>query len=717
MVMSQRNRSRRTPRRVSREVPLWQRRRRTSRRRPERPSDQPVYQLSGRHAAKIAEAAATAAAVAAAQAGLLAAKDPARSVVPIGPSKRAWRFRRHVPPFAWLVLLLGAGAGLHVAPDVFWWGLLASVVVPAGMLLVTGQRRKDKSWIFSLWVRRFTGAQAGATSFWLNMLGWLGVRVCGPFVLLSGGVFLGLWVRHYRWRPAAAPVREPAPAADVPDEDAATFAALARAQKWSATLGDREDLPAGGRRYPVQCDGINTVMPKILGAPAFVAGAYHRPATEVYAERDPLGVPSRGSLTILSGNSLVAGRAWAGAGMDLKTGLAVSGRFADGRDSHDKWYEPRYGCYHDLDAGTTGSGKSERLNLKVFTALATGWFVPVILDPQEGQSLPFWQDKCMYARGDAEVERYIRGLHAGFLDRSSYLASYRWNDDGVDMPGMPFFDYELLGGALKIVLVILDEAHLVLKDDTKRQRQITRYVVELARLIRKAGGKMVLATQTPGLSDLGGSQALRDMLRGGNVWSGRTANSVGQGQLGLVKDPSDIPRYFADGSKTSGLAYTDGPDVRPDAPQRGDFVGREHYLSPPAVPVLDDRFLEVMDKVMKVAVSPSSTVAPVTGDPAPVSGGGLLTLVRPARVEDDEADDAPEGRQCADAVWKVLSDDGGPLSRGVIIERIGVLSEAWGRAKPWTVKAIGNACGKLAEGGVPGRPVTKSGNGVYQAHP
>ena len=39
----------------------------------------------------------------------------------------------------------------------------------------------------------------------------------------------------------------------------------------------------------------------------------------------------------------------------------------------------------------------------------------------------------------------------------------------------------------------------------------------------------------------------------------------------------------------------------------------------------------------------------------------------------------------------------------------------WGRDKPFSIRAIGDACAKLAEGKEPGREVTKPRDGVYQA--
>jgi hypothetical protein len=617
-------------------------------------------------------------------------------------SSGAWRFRRHLVPFAWLAGLI-AFSGLRAAPHPLLWGLLASVAVPLLMMLTT-RHLPD-------WTRRACDVAALVTSVWLPLLAILPLRSCVAWLLLTWAPLAALWVRHYRWRPES-----PASPAAAPDNDAATWVKLCEHQKWNASLGHAENLDGGGRRYPVQCDGVKTVMKKILAQPDHVAGAWHSPVTEVYAERDPEGVTSRGFLTILPGNSLQASSWWDGSGMDLATGLVRAGRFADGSPAHMKWYTPRYGCRHDLISGTTGSGKTTLLDLYCFIALTSGCFVPVICDPQEGQSLPFWRDKCLYASGVGQVEQMLRGLHAGFLDRSSRLATTSWVDDGVKMPGMPWFDYELTG--LPMPLIILDEAHMVLKDGSRQQRDIRDKVLEMARLVRKAGGKMTLATQLPSLEDLGGKQALRDMLRGGNVWSGRTANRVATGMLGLVKDPSEIPRYFRNGDETAGLGYMDGPDNRPDAPMRIDRVGKDHYRNPPRVRQLDDRFLEVMDAAMKGAVPPSSTVAPLVASlPRPAASGGLAMLMRPSRRDAAPAPEpAPEGRRCVDAVWLVLSERGGEVTRGEIISWVGELATgAWGREKPFTIKAVGDALRDLAAGKDPARPVDRPRNGVYRA--
>jgi len=92
----------------------------------------------------------------------------------------------------------------------------------------------------------------------------------------------------------------------------------------------------------------------------------------------------------------------------------------------------------------------------------------------------------------------------------------------------------------------IDEAH-----DYLSNRQFAGIVTKASRMWRKCGMQVRIATHTPLLSDLGGHMALRDMLTGGQVWVGRTANSLSgptafNGRLPV--DPRSIPAL-------PGMAY------------------------------------------------------------------------------------------------------------------------------------------------------------------
>ena len=247
-------------------------------------------------------------------------------------------------------------------------------------------------------------------------------------------------------------------------------------------------------------------------------------------------------------------------GIDPLTGMAVIGRYADGSPAHMKFYTPRYGTRHGLLSGTTGSGKSELLNLLIFIALAAPLpVVPVILDPQEGQSLPFWRDRVPVRRRGRRVPGHAGRPARGHARPVPYLSKLRWDDDGIADARHAVLR-PATSPACPSSLIIFDEAHMLLTGNDQAQPHA---LVGPRRGNRPAGPQdrhaLWLATQIPSLSDLGGSQALRDMLRGGNVVSMRTANRVAAGMLGLEKDPSEIPMFFADGKETYGLGLRGGP--------------------------------------------------------------------------------------------------------------------------------------------------------------
>jgi hypothetical protein len=269
------------------------------------------------------------------------------------------------------------------------------------------------------------------------------------------------------------------------------------------------------------------------------------------------------------------------------------------------------------------------------------------------------------------------------------------------MRGMPFFDAALTG--LPIVMGILDEAHMPLAGKSKASKATIERTVEMARLVRKTGGSLILATHIPSLTDLGGEQALRDMLRGGGVVSMRTANRVASGMLGLTKDPSEIPPFFPDGKETYGLGYAAGVDNRPDAPMRTDLVPRAAKLRVPAVPALDDRFAEAMDAAMPRINYASPPPAPDLAALQDMDGEEVIEGV--LAVARGDYGDVP-GRTAADAVLAVVN---GEIDRGTIIAWVNdYAAEEWGR-KPFSIRAITDALAELTGQG----KLRKVRHGVY----
>jgi hypothetical protein len=589
------------PRRHRRDLPRWRR---------GHPVTVRPVQLTGRQARAFAR-----------QYARVTGQDPALAHGTLARTG-AWRFRRHLVPFAWLAVTLAAAAVLRVTPRPVPYAAVTAAA--ACGLLVWATRH------LSRFARRAADLAALVTLAWLPALTAAGFARPVPALLaVTWTPFTLAWVRHYAWRPVVAQLQERTPA-DTSDE--ATWERLAKRRKWSGQLGPCEQIP-GGRKYPILLDGAETHIGQVIAEPRAIAAAWDKPQTEAYAEPHPTGVESRGYLTILKTGTLEQVREWDGRGFG-EDGIARVGRFADAADARIRCWVPRDGTRHGLAAGTSGAGKSALLDLLIWLALTSPVpVVPVILDPQNGQSLPQWRDKLLYAAGVDECARMLRGLHAGMMDRSSRLASMTWDDDGHRVKGMEFYDPRLSG--LPVVMPIIDEAPMLLSGagNAKLAQDMVRITGDGAKLYRKAGGSLWLVAQVPSLSEMG-DQAVRSLLVGGNVVCLRTGDKVSAGMVGLEADPSALPKYFPDGDATGGLGYVLSVDNR-QAPFRTDMVPRRMRRQAVEVASLEPEFLEAMDRAMRGLKIP----------PDPV-------------LQPDPDGDAPDGRRCADAVWQVLADSG-----------------------------------------------------------
>jgi hypothetical protein len=248
---------------------------------------------------------------------------------------------------------------------------------------------------------------------------------------------------------------------------------------------------------------------------------------------------------------------WSGPdSIDVKTGRAPIAMYADGEQAFYEIYRPGWGVPHVAAFGTTGSGKSEFLNA-LFTidrwahyrdeqGRAHGLVANFLIDPQQGQSFaPFLDDLAApVATSLEEAILLVLCLTEEMLRRNRYLARVEYVDErGRKRKGRKWWNPLIDGPILSLTI---DEAH-----DYLSNRAFATLVTKAGRMWRKCGGQLRLATHTPLLTDLGGSMALRDVLTGGLVWVGRTANSLSgptafNGRL--PADPRSIPQI-------PGMAY------------------------------------------------------------------------------------------------------------------------------------------------------------------
>ena len=64
----------------------------------------------------------------------------------------------------------------------------------------------------------------------------------------------------------------------------------------------------------------------------------------------------------------------------------------------------------------------------------------------------------------------------------------------------------------------------------------------------------------------------------------------------------------------------------------------------------------------------------------------------------------------------MLADSGKPMERGEVIKWVNELAQTgWGRDKPFSIRAIGDALNKLVTDPPAGKSVTKVRDGVYAA--
>lgn len=526
-----------------------------------------------------------------------------------------WRFRFHLIPFGWLAAAGAALAAHH--RGLIMAGILGSAVVAASVVLLTRHLPRfprTRTQLFAAWLL----LSALVWSVWglVGFPSWL--------ILVAWAVQAGLWVRHYGWRPAS-----PAGQQVRVDMIRTTWRELAEKNKWQATLGPGKPIPSG-MQYPVICVGTHTHIGDITSKPQQVAAAYDQPLTQAYVEQHPSGIQSRGIFTMLERGTLEETRLWAGAGIDRDSGLAVVGRFPDGKDVHETYYTlGRDGISHTIVAGHMGSGKTAFLDLGLAMSATSGIICPVILDPQMGQALPAWREHVTYACGPDECMKYLRGFHAAMMDRSEFLGSVIWVDErGNRRKGMGFFNPytkiidpetgQLRELGLPIIELTIDEAPILLAI-----KGAAPLILDIAKLGRKVGFRLRIAAQVPSLAELK-AQELRSMLVGSNVFCLRTGDKVTGGYVGITGNPNLLPKFFPDGSKTYGLGYCDTVDARPATPFRTDLVPDIYEVAETThIRGLDDR---AAAKVAEILAADDATVAQLAEAADQMAGLKLTVL-------------------------------------------------------------------------------------------
>jgi hypothetical protein len=457
-----------------------------------------------------------------------------------------------------------AGEVLHHVP----YGLPASLalaVVPLarpGFERLRDLRRGKRLEALSRWQRAALGVRLG-TAAYLPTAAAIGTF--GPVAMRDG--LLAGWVAGgaYLWRNRRRPVVEspiPDPVVVWSDLVGCPGGALAgshlagleqRDDRWTATV----ELVRGKQEWK-----------DVVGALGKISSAYDTPAERITVE--PVRArPAAAKITVFRRMPLLTSPVWPGPHLlDLENGTAPFVQYTDGSYGVWRWWAPgggMSGAQHGLVAGTTGAGKSSTLGLKLAYERSTPLIVSWVADPQGGQSLPEWVDQVdWYARSMDEIRVMMHALRKLMYSRSERLANERWTDDkGRHRIGRSTF---IPRPDLPLIAVTIDEAHRVLDPN---DGAMVALLDEFARMGRKCGISLTLATQMPTLGDLQ-KMSLREQIAGGNVMCLRTGSRVSGSVIAtqpLPSDPYELPKEVEldDGRTvgTGGLGFFLGGAGRP----------------------------------------------------------------------------------------------------------------------------------------------------------
>lgn len=207
---------------------------------------------------------------------------------------------------------------------------------------------------------------------------------------------------------------------------------------------------------------------------------------------------------------------------------------ADGTVAQYRIDEPGSGASHALITGVTRSGKSRGVTTIITQAAATGLVVPIVADPQGGASLPEWAGH----RGVAPVIARNPEEIASLFDRLDVLRQQRENL--INSLGLGEWDATTMmrEHGLPIYMAILDEAHMIMGDP-----DAVHHIEIAAKTWSKLGMSIALLTQSPNLTELGGSNPMRENIKAGNVLCFRSEARTTGGMMvkSWSPDPYDIP--------------------------------------------------------------------------------------------------------------------------------------------------------------------------------
>lgn len=459
---------------------------------------------------------------------------------------------------------LWIGLAVAAAATILWGIRHASLGVALGLTVTAGA-------LVLLVVRSRTDAgRAAATravaaaALWACLVATFG----WSWLLTALGATVGAlvsvpwWRAHYIPNTPASLIKETAPESVAVEQADAELVQ----DRWAKRVANTGTL-AKSRLELVETNGrvhklLVRLVPgkqkyaQLISAKEDIASAMEVPEACVIIERGPNA--ATGFLTIITDVSSPAPVMYPGPRFDPKTGLVGIGRYDDTDAEAFLSIIATNGAFGATFCGDQGSGKSAAMEQTAFSLLASGYFVGIYIDPQDGFSSPAMMKACKYrATNIEEAGRIIRQLPLLRRVRQAIFKQFGWNGYSLSRKH-------------PVPLVFIDEFQEVANNISPDEQQT---LVEMAKTFRKVGAAFLIGTQTIGLESFGGNSDLRAQLMSRNVVYFYTASKV-QGRLSGDNefDPSTLPEG------TPGYGYlkrvrVDGELITRAAPFRAYHLG------------------------------------------------------------------------------------------------------------------------------------------------
>lgn len=610
-----------------------------------------------------------------------------------------WRTRYILAPL--YVMALVAFLGLLVDAGGAGWfkvGFWSMVVAVATWVTTVGRNGSLG--------RSMNALLAGfASSIWLTVVAGAGISRAALVILLIGTIALAVpWWWSHRIRST------PEPEVDIDDQVARWMERVSAPGTIlpESQLVDVEPIEYGWRATIVLPPGkLETA--DAVGRVGKITSAYELPLGSLIIEPTKSAHAHTAQLTVLPANPLYQLRVFTMPSLDPVTGLAVIGMYGDGEPSKFRFWMPGSGTVAALVSGTKGSGKSRLLDLILSEARHSGLITTWLIDPQRGQSMPDWIEHVDWAATNCrDALTMLKALKAVMLARSEYLATVEWTDEkGRQRKGKAYFEPT---PEMPILMVVIDELAELLADEP----EAIKILESISKLDRKTGIMLVLATQMPSVTELGGSSVLRSMVASGNVVVFRTADRLSGGmafQGSLPVDPSTIPRELEDGTSSGGIGFLAGAESRAAAMRTWYVEDPIEWATSGTPASLDQLSVTAAGQAYAYRHQPSlltpQPAAPTTGPQLTKPTGPSTGPTPPAPVGNDPTPTGVNLTLSAQLVLAALSGIGGRGSRQAIythaVEIASANHKSAGNQDDQTpgisYKTCGNALNELAEAG------------------